>query len=160
MNSSFLIKSFSFLFGALSFILIPKSSFAQQSFTPKNIELKCSAKEVKGDLILYVDFKNKNIIDMQSGEIIFDKMLIAEVGIVFYSKNHPFITNERLTTILGFPPFSPVFSLERKNLDFALIGATSNTEYPSTGTKFNPFIVKGICSMYKPSAPSSKKNLI
>lgn len=152
-------KSFSFLFGALSFIFLPQFSFAQQSFIPKNIELKCSAKEVKGDLMLYLDFKNKNIIDTQSGDIIFDKMLIGEVRIVFYSKNHPFITNERLTNILGFPPFSPVFSLERKNLDLTLIGA-SNAEYPSPGAKFNPFVIKGICSMYKPSAPSSKTNKI
>jgi len=130
-------------------------SFAQQSYTPKNIELRCRSKTFKNALILYLNFDNKTVVDMSSGEVILNKMRVGDSRVAFY--DYGATENKILSDLLEIKMYGAFFVLERKDLRFSIVGATPNEDYPASPKRFKPIVLEGVCSKYVPPAT---KNMI
>jgi hypothetical protein len=150
MNSSFLIKSFSFLSAALSFALVPQFSFAKQiwlSCEPQAISFNLNPpKPVKDGknflLTLDGDKERFELQDNNDNSIFQGKATFFKSQIQFeYVKTMPSIS------------FNKVFSVDRETLNFTEITKSKLVN----GTLIH-IEITGLCKVM--SAPSSKKNLI
>jgi len=130
-------------------------SFAQQSYTPKNIELRCRSKTLQNALILYLNFDNKTVVDMSTGDVILNNMVIGDDRIAFY--DFGYTENIRFSYLLEIKTYGAYFMLERKDLSFIIGGSTPNEDYPASPKKFKAVVHEGVCFKYVPPAT---KNMI